>query len=438
MTTLKLVDNYEITVNDEYMQVDDIMEYTGYCADYDELKEISSKLTNENMKKIQCTSVSNVNYEYNDMTCASPKIYIVSDNGNIEFTIRLKKKTEEDEAEEAMQTAIQLFDDSNALNCKSLYPDYNSLIGKSVEKDFKLVYYNTLYKTAQATTISKEYVPGAVGTESIYTRIDEEHKGTSEDPIPYFGNQILEKGKIYIDDENTLWICTNGSGIAIFDRLINLQTFVALYYDAQGTAGDPIIYAGGLALEVGKYYTQNNVIYKCIRATEIPIYNDLKDVVGNYVEVYNPYEIPIEPEPEQDGTLEHPYIWTNSNIVEVGKYYTQDDVIYVGIRDSEIELYNDLKDLVDNYVKVYKPEPTEEPEEPETPDKEEGDGEEETPAAPDGSKDHPFEWNNNMEIKNGLYYTEDGVLYVGTRDSGIPLVHDLKDLVNLYVSVVEE
>ena len=38
----------------------------------------------------------------------------------------------------------------------------------------------------------------------------------------------------------------------------------------------------------------------------------------------------------------------------------------------------------------------------------------------------------------GTYYTQDGVLYLGTRDYGIELVHDLRDLVGLYVSVVEQ
>jgi hypothetical protein len=41
-----------------------------------------------------------------------------------------------------------------------------------------------------------------------------------------------------------------------------------------------------------------------------------------------------------------------------------------------------------------------------------------------------------MEIYNGLYYTQNGVLYLCFRDSGQPLYHDLALLVDVYVEVV--
>lgn len=41
-----------------------------------------------------------------------------------------------------------------------------------------------------------------------------------------------------------------------------------------------------------------------------------------------------------------------------------------------------------------------------------------------------------MEIFSGKYYTEGGVLYLCTRDSGQALSHDLSALVGLYVEVV--
>lgn len=37
---------------------------------------------------------------------------------------------------------------------------------------------------------------------------------------------------------------------------------------------------------------------------------------------------------------------------------------------------------------------------------------------------------------NGKFYTQDGVKYKCTRDSGTPLSHDLKDLVGTYVETV--
>ena len=52
-----------------------------------------------------------------------------------------------------------------------------------------------------------------------------------------------------------------------------------------GTLADPIPYAGNMALEKGKHYKQNGVVYLCMRDTGYPVYHALADLVGIYVEV---------------------------------------------------------------------------------------------------------------------------------------------------------
>ena len=52
-----------------------------------------------------------------------------------------------------------------------------------------------------------------------------------------------------------------------------------------GTLTDPIPYSGNMALEAGKYYSQNGVVYLCTRDTVNPVYSALADLVGLYVEV---------------------------------------------------------------------------------------------------------------------------------------------------------
>ena len=52
-----------------------------------------------------------------------------------------------------------------------------------------------------------------------------------------------------------------------------------------GTKYDPIPYNGNMALQSGKYYTQNNILYLCNRSTGQPVYNALAELVGLYVEV---------------------------------------------------------------------------------------------------------------------------------------------------------
>lgn len=125
------------------------------------------------------------------------------------------------------QMQAQSLDDAQALTVKAIYPQWQEIVGQTVKLGYKFLYGDVLYKTIQDNLlIQEQYIPGE-GTESLYAVIDETHAGTQEDPIPYSGN---------------------------------------------------------MALENGKYYSQDGVIYLCNRDTEIPVYQDLKDLVGLYVE----------------------------------------------------------------------------------------------------------------------------------------------------------
>lgn len=51
-----------------------------------------------------------------------------------------------------------------------------------------------------------------------------------------------------------------------------------------GSLDDPIPYSGNMALEEGKHYNQEFVIYRCVRSTGQPVYHALSELVGLYVE----------------------------------------------------------------------------------------------------------------------------------------------------------
>lgn len=51
-----------------------------------------------------------------------------------------------------------------------------------------------------------------------------------------------------------------------------------------GSRYDPIPYEGSMALVSGKYYSQDGVTYLCSRDTVNPVYNQLRELVGIYVE----------------------------------------------------------------------------------------------------------------------------------------------------------
>lgn len=128
----------------------------------------------------------------------------------------------------ACQIVAQSFEDSDAITVKELYPKYEDCIGKQVKQGFKMNHEGVLYKTLQPElTISAQYVPGSVGTESLYAVIDEIHQGTQEDPIPYFGNMELEQDKYYTQD-NVMYHCTRGTGQPVYHALADL---IGLYVE---------------------------------------------------------------------------------------------------------------------------------------------------------------------------------------------------------------
>lgn len=59
----------------------------------------------------------------------------------------------------------------------------------------------------------------------------------------------------------------------------------AINVDNAGTADDVIPHTAGMALEEGKYYSEDGVTYVCTRDTGSPVYHALSALVGLYVEV---------------------------------------------------------------------------------------------------------------------------------------------------------
>ena len=53
-----------------------------------------------------------------------------------------------------------------------------------------------------------------------------------------------------------------------------------------------------------------------------------------------------------------------------------------------------------------------------------------------GTIENPIPYNNNMELEEGKYYSQNNVIYYCFRSTGIAVYNNLADLVNLYVNVV--
>lgn len=124
----------------------------------------------------------------------------------------------------AQQINTLSVDDNTALRMLAFYPEWASGMDYSI--GYKAQHGGKLWRCVQAHTSQAGWEPE--NASSLWTEICETHDGTIDDPIPYSGN---------------------------------------------------------MALESGKYYLQDYVIYRCTRDTINPVYNALADLVGIYVEV---------------------------------------------------------------------------------------------------------------------------------------------------------
>ena len=129
-----------------------------------------------------------------------------------------------------IEQAAASLDDNTALEAVELSPVWANLVneGRTVTQGFRFSHEGALYKTMQPEyTFTGTYVPGLAGTESLFSRVDASHSGTQDDPIPY---------------------------------------------------------AGDMALEAGRSYSQRGVVYLCTRDTVNPVYHELSALLGLYVE----------------------------------------------------------------------------------------------------------------------------------------------------------
>ena len=131
-----------------------------------------------------------------------------------------------DELDKEATEEINTYDlsTSEALQAKDRYPEWE--VGIDVVKGHKYQYGEDLWEVLQGHKTQENWKP-SLETASLWKRVDEEHAGTKDDPIPY---------------------------------------------------------APPMEIFKDKYYIQNGIKYKCTRNSEQPLTHDLSALVGLYVE----------------------------------------------------------------------------------------------------------------------------------------------------------
>lgn len=114
-------------------------------------------------------------------------------------------------------------DDQTALRMAEYYPVWTA--GRAYTAGYKVQYGGKLYRVIAAHTSQADWTPAVAA--SLYTVIDETHDGSKYDPIPYDGNMALESGKYYTQD-GVLYLCNRDTGNPVYNALAEL---VGLYVD---------------------------------------------------------------------------------------------------------------------------------------------------------------------------------------------------------------
>lgn len=209
---------------------------------YADLETLEAALRKPGNLKTVLFSQDDVDTEaYTNMRLLEPVFTMAkkTEDGKVLATFGIREMTAEEiqieqmeeaqeEKNEAVLVALAYLSDEEALTVKTLYPAWESLIGQTVSSGTRFLYGDNLYKVIAPDDllIQEQYVPGQ-GTESIYIRIDEIHAGTLEDPIPYDGNMALEEGKYYVQD-SVVYLCNRDTEVAVHQPL---EELVGIYVE---------------------------------------------------------------------------------------------------------------------------------------------------------------------------------------------------------------
>lgn len=116
---------------------------------------------------------------------------------------------------------------AEALSVKTAYPKWEDKVGCTIEQGYITLYSNSLWRARQSHLALSVYPP-SIATASLYEMIEKDHDGSSEDPIPYSPPMEIFEGKYYVQDD-MLYRCIRDSGMALVHNLHDLTgTYVEL------------------------------------------------------------------------------------------------------------------------------------------------------------------------------------------------------------------
>lgn len=107
---------------------------------------------------------------------------------------------------------------------------------------------------------------------------------------------------------------------------------------------EALVKKGSVTAEEGYRFTYNGDLYKCVNAN--PTFQ------SDWVPGNSTAALYVRIDESHVGTLDDPIPYSGNMILESGKYYIQDHVIYLCNRDTGNPVYNSLAELVGLYVET--------------------------------------------------------------------------------------
>lgn len=215
----------------------------------------------------------------------------------------------------AIKQARQITDDQEALAVKCLYKNWSKQLGRELAVGEYVQHGDRLYRVLTTHVAQANWEPG-VGTESLFVVVDKTHAGTMEDSIPWNANMECEEGKYYSED-GVIYLCVRSSGIALQCKIVNVL-------------GNYFQVANGEVVEE----EEEEVIEPSEPEVEEPEVKEEEEIVA------------------EEGSLENPIPYeVGVTQIENGKYYIENEVVYLCTR-SENVMYHNLANLIGVYVTV--------------------------------------------------------------------------------------
>lgn len=131
-----------------------------------------------------------------------------------------------DELDKEATEEINTYDlsPSEALQVKDRYPEWETGINVKTGERYRVE--DVLWECIQAHTTQDNWKP-SMATASLWKTVDEDHKGTIDDPIVYIPPMEIFKDKYYIQN-GVIYKCTRDSGQPLTH---DLSALVGLYVE---------------------------------------------------------------------------------------------------------------------------------------------------------------------------------------------------------------